>query len=112
MAESLTPEQVLVLAEQVAQILSAQSQGVGEVTKFTSLDGVYSLPALLFTGTDETVVEAPLSLLRVWLQRSPDAIQWKQGDSGDWQNLITIPDLTGPKGISDWIRWYRMEIHQ
>ena len=112
MAESLTPEQVLVLAEQVAQILSAQSQGVGEVTKVTSLDGVYSLPALLFTGTDETVVEAPLSLLRVWLQRSPDAIQWKQGDSGDWQNLITIPDLTGPKGEtpefrtgSDGIEW-------
>ena len=98
MAEALTPEQILVLAEQVAEILSTQSQGVGEVTKVTSLDGVYSLPALLFTGTDEAVVEAPLSLLRVWLQRSPDAIQWKQGDTGEWQNLITIPDLTGPKG--------------
>ena len=98
MAEALTPEQIIVLAEQVAKILSTQSQGVGEVTKVTSLDGVYSLPALLFTGTDEAVVEAPLSLLRVWLQRSPDAIQWKQGDTGEWQNLITIPDLTGPKG--------------
>lgn len=98
MAESLTPEQVIVLAEQVAQILSAQSQGVGEVTKVTSLDGVFSLPALLFTGTDETVVEAPLSLLRVWIQRGSNAIQWKQGDNGEWQNLISIPDLTGPKG--------------
>lgn len=98
MAEPLTPEQVIALAEQVAQILAAQSQGVGEVTKVTSLDGVYSLPALLFTGTDETVVEAPISLLRIWIQRSTDAIQWKQGDTGEWQNLITIPDLTGPKG--------------
>lgn len=98
MAESLTPEQVLALAEEVAQILAAQSQGVGEVTKVTSLDGVYSLPALLFTGTDETVVEAPISLLRVWLQRGTGAIEWKQGDTGEWQSLISIPDLTGPKG--------------
>lgn len=98
MAEPLTPEQVITLAEQVAQILATQSQGVGEVTKVTSLDGVYSLPALLFTGTEETVVEAPISLLRIWIQRGTDAIQWKRGDTGEWQDLITLPDLTGPKG--------------
>ncbi|WP_289007235.1 hypothetical protein [uncultured Parabacteroides sp.] len=99
MAEALTPEQVSALAEQVAQILAAQSQGVGEITKVTSLNGVYSLPALLFGGSgDEKVVEAPLTLLRVWLQKTAEGIEWKQGDDGEWQVLIPIPDITGPQG--------------
>lgn len=95
----MTPEQILVLAEQVAKILAAESQGVGEVTKVASLDGVYSLPALLFSGSgDEKVVEAPLTLLRVSLRKTAEGIEWRQGDNGEWQVLIPIPDITGPQG--------------
>lgn len=99
MADIITPEQLIVLAEQVKQILANESQGVGDITKVKSLDGVYSLPALLFSGTGEDkVVEAPLTLLRVSLRKSVTGIDWKQGDDGEWQPLITITDITGPKG--------------
>lgn len=99
MAEALTPEQVIALAEQVAKILAAQSQSVGEITKVTSLDGVYSLPVLMFGGSgDEKVVEAPLTLLRVSLRKTSEGIEWRQGDDGEWQILIPIPDITGPQG--------------
>lgn len=47
------------LVSEVKEQILAQSQGVGEIQKVTSLSGVYSLPAL--KGT--TVVEAPIELL-------------------------------------------------
>ena len=47
------------LVSQVKEQILAQSQGVGEVEKVTSLSGVYSLPAL----RGNTVVEAPIDLL-------------------------------------------------
>lgn len=99
MADIITPEQLNVLAEQVKQILAAESQGVGDITKVKSLDGVYSLPALLFSGTGEDkVVEAPLALLRISLRKSAGGIDWRQGDDGQWQTLISIQDITGPQG--------------
>lgn len=64
MAEILTPEQILVLADQIKQLLAKDSQGVGEIPVVASLDNILSLPALQVVGNDEKVVEAPLSLLR------------------------------------------------
>lgn len=97
MAETviLTPEQIIVLAEQVKNLLAADSQGVGEITVVASLDNIFSLPALQLNGSDEKVVEAPLTLLRVSLRRGANAIEWRQGDSGNWQSLISIPDISG-----------------
>ncbi len=34
----------------------------------------------------------------VFLDVSDTAIQWKQGAEGNWQNLISIEEITGPKG--------------
>lgn len=99
MAEILTPEQLIVLAEQVKTLLAANSQGVGEITVVASLDNVRSLPALQITGSDEKVVEAPLTLLRVSLRRGTNAIEWRHGDNGNWQSLISIPDISGVDGL-------------
>lgn len=98
MAEILTPEQILVLADQIKELLAKDSQGVGEVPVVASLDNILSLPALQVIGSDEKVVEAPLSLLRVSLRKAATAIEWRQGDTGMWQTLVSIPDITGPKG--------------
>lgn len=64
MIEVLTPEQIVVLADQIKQLLVKDSQGVGEIPVVASLDNILSLPALQVVGNDEKVVEAPLSLLR------------------------------------------------
>lgn len=98
MAEILTPAQILVLAEQIKELLAKDSQGVGEIPVVASLDNILSLPALQVIGSDEKVVEAPLSLLRVSLRKAATAIEWRQGDTGMWQTLVSIPDITGPKG--------------
>lgn len=99
MADILTPEQLLVLAEQVKTLLSTSSQGVGEIKVVASLDNIRSLPALEITGSDEKVVEAPLTLLRVSLRRGTNAIEWRHGDNGNWQSLISIPDISGIDGL-------------
>lgn len=98
MAEILTPEQILVLAQQIKELLAKESQGVGEVPVVASLDYIFSLPTIEKKGDDERVVEAPLTLLRVSLRKAATAIEWRQGDDGQWQTLIPIPDITGPQG--------------
>lgn len=98
MAEILTPEQILVLAQQIKELLAKESQGVGEVPVVASLDYIFSLPTIEKKGDDERVVEAPLTLLRVSLRKAATAIEWRQGDNGQWQTLIPIPDITGPQG--------------
>lgn len=112
MTEILTPEQILVLAQQVRELLAKESQGVGEVPVVASLDYVFSFPTLEKKGEDERVVEAPLTLLRVSLRKSSTAIEWRQGDTGTWRTLIPIADITGNKGetpifrtASDGIQW-------
>lgn len=94
----LTPQQLTLLAKQVKQLLASESQGVGEVPVVASLDYVFSLPTLERKGENERVVEAPLSLLRVSLRKTPTAIEWRQGDEGTWQPLIPLSDITGPQG--------------
>lgn len=98
MIEILTPEQILVLAQQIKELLAKESQGVGEVPVVASLDYIFSLPTIERKGDDERVVEAPLTLLRVSLRKAATAIEWRQGDDGEWQTLIPIPDITGPQG--------------
>ena len=98
MAEILTPEQILVLAQQIKELLAKESQGVGEVPVVASLDYIFSLPTIEKKGDDERVVEAPLTLLRVSLRKAATAIEWRQGDDGQWQTLIPIPEITGPQG--------------
>lgn len=95
MAEILTPEQISVLAQQIKELLAKGSQGVGEVPVVASLDYVFSLPTIEKKGEDEKVVEVPLTLLRISLRRGPDAIEWRQGDTGNWQSLIPIPEISG-----------------
>ena len=104
MADILTPEQLIVLAEQVKTLLASNSQGVGEITVVASLDNIRSLPALEITGSDEKVVEAPLTLLRVSLRRGANAIEWRHGDNGNWQSLISIPDISGVDGLTPTFR--------
>ena len=96
----VTPELIQELAKAVKALLANESQGVGEIIVVKSLDNILSLPALRVVGDDETVVEAPLTLLRVSLRRSEAGIQWRQGDDGEWKDLILIPDITGPQGLT------------
>lgn len=94
MAE-LSPTQLQEIAQKVKELLSAESQGVGEVPVVTTLDLIYSLPALKRDGSSESVVEAPLSLLRVGLQKTTDSLQWRQGDAGVWQPLVSLEEISG-----------------
>ncbi len=63
----MTTNELNLLAEQLAplvrDIISTGSQGVGEIPKTNSVDGVYSLPALKQAGNTYNVVEVPLTLL-------------------------------------------------
>ena len=94
MAE-LSPTQLQEIAQKVKELLSAESQGVGEVPVVTTLDLIFSLPALKRDGSTESVVEAPLSLLRVSLQKTKTGLQWRQGDAGEWQPLVSLEEISG-----------------
>lgn len=61
---ALTQVEIQEIALKVKTLLAQESQGVGEITVVNSLDGIRSLPALKSVGDDDTVVEAPLSLLK------------------------------------------------
>lgn len=61
---ALTQVEIQEIASKVKALLAQESQGVGELTIVNSLDGIRSLPALKSVGDDDTVVEAPLSLLK------------------------------------------------
>lgn len=60
MADELDATQLEQIAQRVAEILKANSQGVGDLPVVSSLAGINSLPAL---KNGDEVVEAPLSLL-------------------------------------------------
>lgn len=61
---ALTQVEIEEIATKVKALLAQDSQGVGELSIVSNLDGIRSLPALKRVGDDDTVVEAPLSLLR------------------------------------------------
>lgn len=98
---ALTQEEIQQVAVQVADILSSSSQGVGEVPVVDSVAGIVSLPAIKKTGTIETVVSAPVALLKgkdgreVLLRLTETAIQWSY-TGGTWADLITREVLLLP----------------
>ena len=96
--ETLTREQIERIAQEVSRLLLESAQGVGELPKATSLDNLYSLPTIERTGTDERVVEAPISLLRVGIRMGNTAVEWRLGDNGDWLELIPLARITGANG--------------
>ncbi|MDH6357248.1 hypothetical protein [Parabacteroides sp. PF5-9] len=59
----ISTEQITEIAQRVKSLLSAESQGVGEIPVVNNLAGIRSLPALQRTGEIDKVVEAPLTLL-------------------------------------------------
>ena len=84
------------LAQEIMNLLLAMSQGVGDgdVEIVQTLANINSLLAYHKTGTLVKIVEAPLSLLQVGIQRTETHLQWKLG-SGAWQNIIPLADLMG-----------------
>ncbi|WP_139785053.1 hypothetical protein [Parabacteroides sp. Marseille-P3160] len=95
----------------MATILAANSQGVGEVEEATSLANLVSLPAIRKVGTIESVVVAPLLLLKgadgkqIQLQSTDTYWQWRlEGEA--WQDLISIEEL---KGLSAYELWLQEE---
>ncbi|MDD4516462.1 hypothetical protein [Massilibacteroides sp.] len=98
---ALTNEEIQQVAVQVAEILSASSQGVSEVPVVESVAGIVSLPAIKRVGTIESVVSAPISLLKgkdgreILLRLTDTAIQWQYA-GGAWADLITREVLLLP----------------
>lgn len=78
----------------IKSALESGSTGVGDLEVVTSLDSVYSLPALRMPGGIHDVVEAPLSLLRVNLRVTTTHVQWKLGN-GEWKDLLALSELGG-----------------
>ena len=76
----------------IKSALESGSTGVGDLEVVTSLDSVYSLPALRMPGGIHDVVEAPLSLLRVNLRMTTTHVQWKLGN-GEWKDLLALSEL-------------------
>ena len=76
----------------IKSALESGSTGVGDLEVVTSLDSVYSLPALRMPGGIHDVVEAPLSLLRVNLRVTTTHVQWKLGN-GEWKDLLALSEL-------------------
>ena len=76
--------------------LLAQAQGVGDgdVDTANSLNNIKSLLAYQKIGTLCKIVEAPLSLLQVGVQRTDTHLQWRLG-AEPWQNVISLSDLKG-----------------
>lgn len=72
--------------------LESGSTGVGDLEVVTSLDSIYSLPALRMPGGIHDVVEAPLSLLQVNLRVTTTHVQWKLGN-GEWKDLLALSEL-------------------
>lgn len=108
----MTDEELQQLASQVAIILSANSQGVGEVEVATSLDRLVSLPAIRLDGTIETVVVAPISLLRgsdgreIETQVTDTYWQWRYKGETAWKNMLSLDTL---KGLSAFQLWKQEE---
>lgn len=97
----MTPEEIQQIAARVAEVLAASSQGVGEVPVVDSVAGIVSLPAIKQVGSIETVVSAPIALLKgkdgreVSFRLTETAIQW-QYTGGQWTDLISRKDLLLP----------------
>ncbi len=93
---NLTDNEIQELARLILDWLQAQAQGVGDgdVEVVGTLANINSLLAYQKTGTLVKIVEAPLSLLGVGMQRTETHLQWKLG-SGAWQNIIPLADLMG-----------------
>lgn len=97
----MTPEEIQQIAARVAEVLAASSQGVGEVPVVDSVAGIVSLPAIKQVGSIETVVSAPIALLKgkdgreVSFRLTETAIQW-QYTGGQWTDLITREVLLLP----------------
>lgn len=72
--------------------LESGSTGVGDLEVVTSLDSIYSLPALRMPGGIHDVVEAPLSLLQANLRVTTTHVQWKLGN-GEWKDLLALSEL-------------------
>ena len=81
-----------ILKPVIKSALESGSTGVGDLEVVTSLDNVYSLPALRMPGGIHDVVEAPLSLLRVNLRVTTTHVQWKLGN-GEWKDLLALSEL-------------------
>lgn len=98
---ALTQEEIQQVAVQVAEILSTSSQGVSEVPVVESVAGIVSLPAIKRVGTIESVVSAPIALLKgkdgreISLRLTETAIQWQYA-GGAWADLITREVLLLP----------------
>jgi len=98
---ALTQEEIQEVAVKVAEILSSSSQGVGEVPVVDSVTGIVSLPAIKKVGSIESVVSAPIALLkgkdgREFLMRVTEtAIQWRY-TGGEWEDLIAREVLLLP----------------
>ena len=93
---NLTDNEIQELGRLILDWLMAQSQGVGDgdVEVVGTLANINSLLAYQKTGTQVKIVEAPLSLLGVGMQRTETHLQWKLG-AGAWQNIIPLADLMG-----------------
>ena len=93
---NLTDNEIQELGRLILDWLQAQAQGVGDgdVEVVGTLANINSLLAYQKTGTLVKIVEAPLSLLGVGMQRTETHLQWKLG-AGAWQNIIPLSDLMG-----------------
>lgn len=97
----MTQDEIQQIAARVAEVLAASSQGVGEVPVVDSVAGIVSLPAIKQVGSIETVVSAPIALLKgkdgreVSFRLTETAIQW-QYTGGQWTDLITREVLLLP----------------
>lgn len=89
MAEGLDATQLEQIAQRVAEILKANSQGVGELPVVSSLAGINSLPALK-NGVE--VVEAPISLLS---KVADDAAQEVRDAIADAEDTASHPTYIG-----------------
>ena len=89
MVEVLDAAQLEQIAQRVADILKANSQGVGDLPIVSSLAGINSLPAL---KNGNEVVEAPLSLLS---QVAEDAAKQVHDAIADAVDTATHPTYVG-----------------
>lgn len=89
MADELDATQLEQIAQRVAEILKANSQGVGDLPVVSSLAGINSLPAL---KNGDEVVEAPLSLLS---KVAEDAAQEVHDAIADAEDTAAHPTYVG-----------------
>lgn len=92
----ITKENLQELALLVRDELIKTSQGVGDgdVDIVNTLSNINSLLAYQKSGAICKIVEAPLTLLQVGVQRSETHLQWRVGNEV-WKDVISLADLMG-----------------